>query len=95
MIIANNKFATIFSRFGSFKLCLIFFVNDISCYCYLSVFSPNAGKYRPKKSPYLGTFQAVCVPQNTFLEDLRVDLKTRNFRTRRQPWCLQEKMIIS
>ena len=34
MIIANNKFATIFSRFGSFKLCLIFFVNDISCYCH-------------------------------------------------------------
>ena len=26
---------------------------------YLSVFSPNTGKYRPEKSPYLDTFQAV------------------------------------
>ena len=30
---------------------------------YLSVFSPNAGKYRPEKTPYLDTFHAVnmCV----------------------------------
>ena len=26
---------------------------------YLSVFSPNAEKYRPEKTPYLDTFQAV------------------------------------
>ena len=26
---------------------------------YLSVFSPNAGKYGPEKTPYLGTFSAV------------------------------------
>ena len=26
---------------------------------YLPVFSPNAGKYRPEKTPYLGTFDAV------------------------------------
>ena len=26
---------------------------------YLSVFSPNAGKYGPEKTPYLATFQAV------------------------------------
>ena len=26
---------------------------------YLSVFSPNAGKYRPEKTPYLDTFHAV------------------------------------
>ena len=25
----------------------------------LSVFSPNAGKYRPEKTPYLDTFHAV------------------------------------
>ena len=28
---------------------------------YLSVFSPNAGKYGPEKTPYLDTFQAVVV----------------------------------
>ena len=26
---------------------------------YLSVFSPNAGKYGPEKTPYLDTFHAV------------------------------------
>ena len=26
---------------------------------YLSVFSPNAGKYKPEKTPYLDTFDAV------------------------------------
>ena len=26
---------------------------------YLSVFSPNAGKYRPEKTPYLDTFHAM------------------------------------
>ena len=28
---------------------------------YLSVFSPNAGKYGPEKTPYLDTFQAVTM----------------------------------
>ena len=27
---------------------------------YLSVFSPNAGKHGPEKTPYLDTFHAVC-----------------------------------
>ena len=27
---------------------------------YLSVFSPNAGKYGPEKTCYLDTFHAVC-----------------------------------
>ena len=31
------------------------------CTPYLSVFSPNAGKYRPEKTPYLDTFHAVLV----------------------------------
>ena len=31
---------------------------------HFSVFSPNAGKYRPEKTPYLDTFHAV----NLFLE---------------------------
>ena len=33
-----------------------------TCHCtkYLSVFSPNAGKYGPEKTPYLDTFHAVC-----------------------------------
>ena len=31
---------------------------------YLSVFSPNAGKYGPEKTPYLGTFHAVRYSQD-------------------------------
>ena len=31
---------------------------------YLSVFSPNAGKYGPEKTPYLDTFHAVKRTQN-------------------------------
>ena len=31
---------------------------------YLSVFTPNAGKYGPKKTPYLDTFHAVPVINN-------------------------------
>ena len=27
----------------------------------MRVFSPNTGKYGPEKTPYLATFQAVCV----------------------------------
>ena len=30
---------------------------------YLSVFSPNAGKYGPEKTPYLDTFHAVFIIQ--------------------------------
>ena len=30
---------------------------------YLSVFSPNAGKYRPEMTPYLDTFRAVTLTQ--------------------------------
>ena len=33
---------------------------------YLSVFSPNVGKYRPEKTPYLGTFHAVALKTNMF-----------------------------
>ena len=29
---------------------------------YLSIFGPNAGKYRPENTPYLDTFHVVCVP---------------------------------
>ena len=28
---------------------------------YLSIFSPNAGKHRPEKTPYLDTFHAVLI----------------------------------
>ena len=31
---------------------------------YLSVFSPNVGKYEPQKTPYLDTFHAVITPNN-------------------------------
>ena len=34
---------------------------------YLSVFSPNAGKYEPEKTPYLDTFHAV--PTETIVKD--------------------------
>ena len=33
---------------------------------YLSVFSPNAGKYGPEKTPYLDTFHALCIFQRNF-----------------------------
>ena len=33
---------------------------------YLSVFSPNAGKYEPEKTPYLETFHAVRVFRTTY-----------------------------
>ena len=33
---------------------------------YLSVFSPNAGKYGPEKTPYLDTFHVIIVFRNTF-----------------------------
>ena len=37
-----------------------FFLGRIFPYTlYLSVFSPNAGKYAPEKTPYLDTFHAV------------------------------------
>ena len=34
---------------------------------YLSVFSPNAGKYGPEKTPYLDTFQTVFGIYNAHL----------------------------
>ena len=34
---------------------------------YLSVFSPNVGKYGPEKSPYLDTFHAVMASTNIYL----------------------------
>ena len=35
---------------------------------YLSVFSPNAGKYGPEKSPYLDTFHTVVMSLGDFME---------------------------
>ena len=37
---------------------------------YLSVFSPNVGKYEPKKTPYLDTFHAVVVPMKHYKEQM-------------------------
>ena len=37
---------------------------------YLSVFSPNEGKYEPKKTPYLDTFHAVVVPMKHYKEQM-------------------------
>ena len=34
---------------------------------YLSVFSPNAGKYRPEKTPYLDTFHAGSLPSSKLI----------------------------
>ena len=55
---------------------------------YLSIFSPNAGKYRPEKIPYLDTFHAVSElkyfksmsnSEDSFL-DLLVIIKTKSLR---------------
>ena len=35
-------------------------------FTYLSVFSPNAGKYGPEKTLYLDTFHAVLVTEVSF-----------------------------
>ena len=43
---------------------------------YLSVFSPNAGKYRPEKTPYLDTFRTVLI--HCFLEMVRNWKKPKN-----------------
>ena len=41
---------------------------------YLSVFSPNAGKYGPEKTPYLDTFHAVCFSStDAHVEDVATD----------------------
>ena len=37
---------------------------------YLSVFSPNAGKYGPEKTPYLDTFHAVII--NRFISNRNI-----------------------
>ena len=37
----------------------------------ISVFSPNTGKYRPEKTPYLDTFNAVIISIITFLKWIR------------------------
>ena len=36
-------------------------------FTYLSVFSPNAGKYGPEKTPYLDTFHTVSTYNNIFV----------------------------
>ena len=48
------------SKYGFFPVCIFSRSNWIRKDSpYLSVFSPNAGKYRPEKTPYLDTFHAV------------------------------------
>ena len=48
-------------------------------YGYLSVFSPNAGKYVPEKAPYLDTFHAVeGVEKETLLVNNDKIVKTFN-----------------
>ena len=51
------------SKYGNFSSPYFpaFVLNKIS---YLSVFSPNAGKYGPEKTPYLDTFHTVRTLNN-------------------------------
>ena len=45
---------------------------------YLSVFSPNARKYGPEKSPYLDTFHAVVWRNSILYEIIKFDIKHPN-----------------
>ena len=46
---------------------------------YLSVFSPNARKYGPEKSPYLDTFQTVVWRNSLLYEIIKFDIKHINW----------------
>ena len=71
---------------------------------YLSIFSPNAGKYRPEKTPYLDTFHAVGVFPSNYpwwtdrsLEYLSFDHLLKCYFTAEKPyqkWVLLELKMI-
>ena len=54
---------------------------------YLSVFSPNTGKYEPEKTPYLNTFHAVTDNINSWSgasnESIQIDFICQNNTRRR------------
>ena len=52
---------------------------------YLSVFSPNAEKYGPEKTPYLDTFHAVCVKENITIRK-RIKCKNPNNEWKKWRW---------
>ena len=47
-------------------------------FTYLSVFSPNAGKYGPEKTPYLDTFHTVSTYNNIFVTIMIIYLQQWN-----------------
>ena len=54
-------------KLGSYlNLVLTYCRFDIADTLYLSVFSPNAGKYGPEITPYLDTFHAMLILENIF-----------------------------
>ena len=55
-----------FEKLAGKLLCQSLFFNKVSgLRLQISIFSPNAGKYGPEKTPYLGTFHAVCPLHST------------------------------
>ena len=55
----SSKTSKLFKYFKDFKYC----VKSVQIRnIFWSVFTPNTGKYRPEKTPYLDTFQAVKSP---------------------------------
>ena len=45
---------------------------------YLCIFSPNAGKYGPEKTPYLDTFHAVYIQH--FADDANIIYRNKSLR---------------
>ena len=83
------------SRFGCSeeKLCL-----NIDT-PYLSVFSPNAGKYRPEETPYMDTFHAVMCRRllpNKLLNKVLSKLFLRLFRSpqKQSPGVFYKKVFL-
>ena len=57
------------SKYGDFSVFFIFYISDFS------VFSPNAGKYGPEKSPFLDTFHTMLLP---YFSDITMLLQLSN-----------------
>ena len=74
-------------------------------YPYPSVFRPNARKYRPEKTPYLDTFQAVCPYYEAYilkrrtnwnhLEQAGVSFQPPETRLSQQKLAIERVMVFS
>ena len=64
---------------------------------YLSVFSPNAGKYGPEKTPYLDTFHAVIYAEDFSFKNNPMEMKISSVEEsffNKEIAKLNEKVVI-